>query len=147
MTITELIVVMAISLTLFAIGTIALIRPQQKANIDSSINILISDIKLQQTKAMTSDSAFDQAIHFENDSYTLFEGNTYNAADTSNFTVNLEGEVTINDINLANQNLIFTKGSGETSLVNPENIFDVTQNQSSETVNITINKYGAIEKN
>lgn len=147
MTISELIIVMAISLTLFAIGTIALIRPQQKANIDSTVNTLISDIKLQQTKAMTSDSASNQGIHFESDRYTLFEGNTYNPADTSNFTVNLEGSVVINDINLIDQNLIFTKGSGETSLASPVNIFDITQSQSSENVNITINKYGAVEQN
>jgi len=136
MTISELIVVMAISLTLFAIGGVAFIKPQQKANIDSVVNTLIADIKSQQTKAMLGDTNSDYTIHFEVDSYTL-----------DNFTVSLDTNVKITNISFSNQDLIFQKGSGEVNFVSGQNSLTIENESGDGSVQISINKYGAVQKN
>jgi len=136
MTISELIVVMAISGTLWGISTVALVKPQQKANVDSVVNTLIADIKSQQTKAMSGDTNSNYGIHFEGNKYTL-----------DNFIVALDASVKINNITFNNQDLIFQKGSGEVSFVSGQNSLNISNENGDEVVQISINKYGAIQKN
>lgn len=136
MTISELIVVMAISGTLWGISTVALVKPQQKANIDRVVNTLVADIKSQQTKAMSGDLSSDYKIHFEENSYTL-----------DNFTVSLGDNVKIDNIAFNNHDLIFEKGSGEVSFVTGQNSLNISNDNGDEIVNISINKYGTVQTN
>ncbi len=135
-TVIELIVVMGITLTLFAIGSLAFIKPQQKVNIESVVNTLITDIKSQQTKAMSGETNSDYTIHFETDSYIL-----------DNFTVALDESIKITDITFNNQDLIFQKGSGEVNFVIGQNSLVIENESGDESVQISINKYGAINTN
>ena len=136
MTISELIVVMAISGTLWGISTVALIKPQQKANVDNVVNTLIADIRSQQIKAMTGVDNSDYTIHLEEDRYVL-----------DGFTVNLDDNVKISNITLSAGDVVFQKGSGEVTFSPAQNSFSVSDVNSSEIVQITINKYGVASKN
>lgn len=136
MTISELIVVMAISGTLWGISTITLAKPQQKANVDSVVNTLIADIRTQQTKAMSGDITSDYTIHFEEDSYLL-----------DNFTIDLDQNIRISNITLNGGDLVFEKGSGEVNFVAGQNSLTVSNTLSGEVAVITINKYGVTSKN
>ncbi len=145
-TITELVLVMAIALILMAIGSIAFIRPQQKANLDGVLNTLVSDIKSQQTRAMSGDSLSNFGLHLEANKYTLFEGSSYSLNDPNNFIVLVEDPISLTTITFANQDIIFQKGSGEVIFTGTQNTFIVDNTSGSDEVKITINKYGAIQK-
>ena len=132
----ELIVVMGITLTLLAIGSLAFIKPQQTVNLDAVVNILIADIKSQQTKAMSGDTTSNYTIHFEDNRYVL-----------DNFTVILDESVKITNITFNNQDLVFQKGSGEVNFTENQNSLNIENDNSDESVQISINKYGTIQKN
>jgi len=94
-TLIEVMLVMAIFSLLMGFVTINLLRPQNKASVDSLSTQLIADIKQQQLKAMVGDSegqATSQqfGVYFESDGYTLFRGSSYSASEASNFEVTLE---------------------------------------------------------
>lgn len=132
----ELIVVMGIAMTLFAIGSIAFIKPQQKASIEAVANVLIADIKSQQTKAMSGDSLSDFTIQFNTNSYVL-----------DGYTVNLPKNVEIKDILFFDNKIIFQKGSGEFEFTGNQNSLVISNEAGDESVSISINKYGAVQKN
>lgn len=136
LTLIELMVAMGITLTLLTIGSLAFIKPQQKVNIDTVVNTLIADIKSQQTKAMSGDTASNYTIHFEENRYIL-----------DNFTVLLDENVRITNITFNNQDLVFQKGSGEVNFVGSQNSLNIINDNSDESVQISINKYGTIHTN
>lgn len=142
-TIAELLVVMGIAAILWAIATLALIRPQQKVSLDGAVSTLVADIKAQQTRAMSGDSsASDFGIYFETHSYTLFTGSVYSSLDPNNFVVNVDDPIQIS--NITAPTLILQKGSGE-PLGGQSNL--TFSNSGGEATNLTINKYGAISQN
>lgn len=111
--------------------------------------MLVTDFRSQQLKAMNGESDGNgnivaRGIHFDSDKYVLFRGLVYNAADTSNFKVDLDNEQFVN-ITFLNSDLVFFPGSGE-----PVNFSTgsatVTLQQKSGGIQktITINKYGTI---
>ncbi len=116
-TFVELAVVLAIMAILLTLSVVSLGGVQQQAYLSKSLDILLSDIKLQQSKAMngaTEDgNTHRYGIHFETNSYTLFQGDTYDPYDTTNFTVTLDGQLTFTSVTFPNSQIIFEKGSGE----------------------------------
>lgn len=135
LTIIELIVVMGIIMTLFVIGSITFIKPQQKANIDAVVNTLIADIKSEQTKAMAGDLSSNFTI--------LFESKSYNIGD---YKVSLPESIEIKNITFVDNKLIFQKGSGEFNYSGNQNSLVVSTETGDEPVQIIINKYGAVQK-
>jgi prepilin-type N-terminal cleavage/methylation domain-containing protein len=93
-TIVELLVTMSIFATLVGIATINLVGAKQRTVLNTSIDILIGDIRQQQIKAMLGDtegrsSSDKYGIHFSTTSYTLFHGSSYNSSEATNFTIQL----------------------------------------------------------
>ncbi|MEK7168470.1 MAG: type II secretion system protein [Patescibacteria group bacterium] len=132
----ELIIVMGITITLFAIASFSFIKPQQKANIDGVVNVLIADIKTVQTKAMLGNSQSDFTIRFDTNSYTL-----------DGYTVNLSENVKIKDITFFENKLVFQKGSGEHIYSGNQNSLVISTESGDEPVQIIVNKYGAVHTN
>lgn len=149
-TLIEILLVMAIISILFAISIVNLNTLQQNTYQNTSEELLLSDIKLQQLKSMTGDnnnsSTFETfGIYFGNTSYTLFRGATYSASDDENFTIELNPNLTFSNVEFANSQIVFEKNSGE--------IIGFTDGSDTITINnsitgtnavITLNKYGVI---
>lgn len=148
-TLIEVLTVFAVTVILISISVVSLSTVRESATTDSSLEVLLSDIKLQQTKSMTGDT-FGQSttlpfgIYFTSTSYTLFRGNSYSAADPLNFTVPLSGNLQFSSITFPSSQIVFEKGSGE--IVNFSDSTDtitLTNTVSNQNTVITLNRYGA----
>lgn len=131
----ELMVVMGIFALMLGFASINLIRPQTQANLDTTVTTLISDLKGQQIRAMSGDGPSAYGVFFEQNRYTLFTGSSFSAGATDNFSVNMEGGITISPTT----SVVFAQRSGETSTTS----ILVTNTNSNQTKTVTINQYGA----
>ena len=138
---------------LVSLATINLIRPQAKASVDSTTAAITAEIKQQQIKAMSGDAESGSTpspfgLHFESNRYVVFKGGSYSLSDPSNFVVDLDSNLSLTSITLPSGNLVFNRRSGEVAgFVNGSNSFVVADTQSGEQKTITVNRYGAINKN
>ena len=146
----ELIVVMGIAAMLFGFITINFLGIQRKTSLDTTIAILISDLKSQQTKAMVGDTGgginpTSHGIYFESDRYILFRGNSYSPADSGNFPISLEGNIQITNISSPDAVILFSTGSGEiNNFVSGSNTIIFKNIAGSEQKTMIINKLGVI---
>ena len=149
-TLTELMVVVTIFSLLLGLITINLLNSKQKASFNSSLTQLVSDIKQQQTSAMSLDtqganttSAY--GIYFGQTSYTLFRGSAYVATDGANFVINLGENVQFSSVSFPGSSIIFQKLSGEILGFNPNlNSVTIKGTQNNQQKTIQINRYGVI---
>lgn len=142
-TIAELLVTMAIFVTLVGIATINLVGAKQRASLNTSIDILLGDLRSQQLKSMIGDTEGRVApglygIHFGSYDYTLFHGNNFDINAPSNFTVKLGDNVQF--INPPSD-LIFARVSGE--LANGGSIL-LRDNTTNTTRTLQYNRYGVV---
>lgn len=150
-TLIELMVVMGIFALMLGFASINLLRPQTQASLDTTVKTLVSDIRVQQIKAMAGDtqdtgSALDHGIYLESNRYTLFRG-AYNPTEPSNFIINLETGLQLTTT-LPSSQIVFSKRSGEISgFVAGQNTITLQNTQSAEQKIITINRYGAVTIN
>lgn len=144
---------MGIFSILSALATVNLLKPQTQASIDSTVEVLIADIKQQQLKAMVGDSEGQastepQGIYFETEKYTFFRGHTFNLSDPNNFTVNLETSANISNIAFPSSQVVFLKRSGEVSgYIDGSNTLSIVNTQNGQQKTITINRYGSLTIN
>lgn len=149
-TLIEILLVMAIVSSLFAISIVNLNTLQQNTYQNTSEELFLSDLKLQQLKSMTGDnnssSSFEPfGIYFEANSYTLFRGTSYSSTNPENFAIELNPNLSFSNVEFANSQIVFEKNSGE--------IIGFTDGSDTITINnsitgtnavITLNKYGVI---
>src|SRR5579859_6014837 len=151
-TIIELMVVIGIISALFGLATINLVRTQHTASVSAALDQLISDMRVQQTRAMsgTTDVAGNPnsyGIYFPpsaTGSYVLFRGTTYSSSDNpSNLTVSPTAIKF--STNLPSNTLLFTQRSGEFSgyVTGPYTI-TVTNAYGTESKTITVDRYGVV---
>lgn len=142
-TIAELLVVMAIFATLIGIATINLVGAKQKASLNTSIDLLIADLKNQQLKTMIGNTegfntADSYGIHFNTNSYTLFKGASYDPNSGTNFTVDLGDNVFF--VSTPTE-LVFARVSGELT-ANGE--IEIMDNTTKQLKTIIYNRYGVV---
>lgn len=150
-TLIELIIVMGIIMLLFGFIMVNLLQEQHIVSVNSSVDILISDISSQKTKAMlgksdgvTSGNSY--GIYFESDRYTLFKGNSFSASDPANFTVLLDKNIVFNSVTFPNNIVVFSVLSGEVNgFLDGNNTISIANSQATEIKTITINRYGVIK--
>lgn len=140
-TLVELAVVTSIVLTLLGLITISLLRSQQSASLTSAEEILVTDLRQQQLKAMIGDtegrSTSDSfGIHFDSDQYVLFHG-SYSVSENTNSSISLPNNMQFNS---PNYNVIFSKLSGTTSATTIE----LQDNTNSNLKRIHLNIYGTV---
>lgn len=149
-TIPELLIVVGMLTTLLGLTTINLLTSRDKVTISTTIDTLISDIKLGQTKAMSGDTEgsgtiSDYGMYFETNRYTVFRGSTYASGNPSNFITNLDPNFELSSILFPSSTLIFSKGSGEVSgFVSGFNSITIRNKLTGEQKVITVNRYGVI---
>lgn len=145
-TLIEAIITIGLSLILLGIGIMALARPQSQASVAATTNILVSELKLQQLRAMGGDSgsqtlAANQGIRIEPNRYIVFTGSAY-AGSTNQFTTSMPKGVSFSGATFP-LDIIFTKRSGETALVSNLYIRSTAGDQRI----ININRLGSVNVN
>ncbi len=124
LTLVELIISIGILGIIFALTTINLTRLPSATNQATTYDLLIADLKSQQTKAMTAGGDF--GIAFTSTSYTFIP---------SGFVVNLEPELSFT----SSQTISFAGGTGE---ITPTEV-TISNSFTNENKVIRLNKYGA----
>ncbi len=147
-TLVEILTVFGITLILISLSVVSLSNIRESASHDSALELLLSDIKLQQTKSMSGDTTGESTaepfgIYFTNISYTLFRGSNYSASDPTNFTITLSSNLQFSSITFPSSQIIFEKGSGEINgFTALNNTVTLTNTVSNKNTVITLNKYG-----
>ena len=114
-TLTELVIVIGLISIFLGFITVNLVSYQRNASFFSVSESLISDIRMQQMKAMVGDTearsaADDYGIYFGTNSYTLFHGNSYNASDPANTVITLDAQY---QFTLSGRTFVFLRSTGE----------------------------------
>lgn len=149
-TIIELIITLTLMMILIGLTFINITPLPARSSQVSAKDLLISDIKSQQVKAMAGDGAGGMAsqphgVHFEEGRYTLFKGESFLQEDPANFVVELPEGTGFTNITFPEGNLIFSKGSGEVAgyVLGNDNV-TLAGSQGIDPLPIRINKYGVL---
>lgn len=142
-TLPELIVSVAIFAILATLVTLNVVGVKQRASLDTTINVLLSDLKQQQLKAMTGDTegrvvADAYGMHTETNKYILFHGNIFDPNSVDNFSIDLGDNVEFT----TSSDIIFSRISGEISSGNMTLILQENTTGVARTINL--NKYGIV---
>ncbi len=142
-TLVELIVTVTIFASLLIFTTLNVVNVKQRTSLQTTIEILIGDLRQQQLKAMVGDTEGrlirdDYGVHFNQTSYILFHGGTYSPAGTALFTVSLGDNVQV----VSGNDIIFSRNSGE-SVGGATNIV-LRENTTRIQKTIYLNQYGVV---
>ena len=132
-TLVELMVSIGILTILLTTVSINLIRPQSSENVSAVADQLLSDLRAQQSRAMSGGSGgSEQGVSFEPNAYTLF-------SDADSFEITLNSGVLLSG---ATQ-IVFAGGSGKTTAAS------ITIQDASGVLSktININRYGVADIN
>jgi prepilin-type N-terminal cleavage/methylation domain-containing protein len=152
-TLPELVVVIGIVTTLFAIGAINLLGAERKVSLTAAVDSLITDLRQQQLKAMVGDTEGrpipdSYGIHFESQSYTLFHGASYSPGAEGNFVISLEPTLNFPSVTFPDSIVIFTRASGDIAGSppgsGPVGSITIQNTTDSQTQTIYLNRYGVI---
>lgn len=148
-TLIELLLVMGILTILFGISSLNFFNISNLTTSEVSTNVLVSDIKSQQIKAMVGDTEGrgipdNYGIMIQANQYTLFHGLTYSATNSSNFTIPSDEGFSLSTTFPQNK-LIFASGSGEIlNFIDGQNTITITNSQTGQTKTIEINMIGVV---
>jgi type II secretory pathway pseudopilin PulG len=146
-TFVELIVTIAILITLFSIAGMSLVGVTRTTSIASSTDRLLADVREQQLKSQVGDTEGRSTpdtygMYFDTSSYTMFHGASYNSADPGNFTQSLDTNLQFAS---PGTSIIFSRVSGEVLDYNPNaHVIVIQDPQSSQQRTITFNRFGVI---
>ena len=98
--------------------TLDLFRGQQRASLTVTRDVLVSDIRKQQHRAMegmmsTPGVYLDYSIRFENQRYILYPGIVYDGNNTANDVVTLDPILRFDPIQVPGSTITFSRISGE----------------------------------
>jgi len=140
---------MAILLVLYAILSINISQTPQHSSLTTQMTTLVSDIKNQQLKALTGHTSEGVSsaygIYYSEISYTLFAGTSYSPSSPSNHLINLNDNLTFNNINLPQQTVVFSALTGEvTNYDSGQNTLSLSNTITNDTQTLTLNAWGAV---
>ncbi|KKS47676.1 hypothetical protein A3J20_03175 [Candidatus Gottesmanbacteria bacterium RIFCSPLOWO2_02_FULL_42_29] len=148
-TLIELVIVMAILLVLYAILSVNISQTPEHSSLTTQMTTLVSDIKNQQLKALAGQTSEGissaYGIYFSPNSYTLFSGTSYSDASPSNITVNLNDNLTFDNVNLPQQSVVFSALTGEvTAYDSGQNTLSLSNSITNDRQTLTLNAWGAV---
>ncbi len=117
-TLVELIVIMAVIGILARVVTLNIFRGQQQASLTVTRDLLLSDIRKQQHRAMSGVTSepgvyLDYSIRFEPQRYILYPGVIYDSNNVNNEVTVLESVLQFDPIDLTGFEITFSRLSGE----------------------------------
>lgn len=146
----ETMLVVGITIVLMGISSIILTQLVPHASVMTVAQTLASELRSQQLFAMMGrdlqggTTAF--GVYFTPSSYVLFEGSTYNVADSNNIVINLESGLELISTLTSNQ-VVFSPRSGEVaSYASGQDTITLRQVQSGETVTLLVNQLGVVRQ-
>lgn len=140
-TLIELIIGVAVFLTLLALTWINLGNLPSKVTINTSYQEIINDLRNQQSMAMNGASGY--GIYIGESSYTLFKGDSYDVNNSTNFIINLQNSNLKLTSEFLDQEIVFSGGSGEIKNFDSlNNTLTLTDELTGETKTVILNKYG-----
>ncbi len=146
----ELLIVIGVIGILLTFVSFNSFASRHRINLDNTINLLITELKNQQNKAMTGNRenrpTYDAyGIYFSTDRYILFHGPMFKADDSDNYVINLDPGLNFSVINLPDSQIIFTSFSGEIANFNPAQASVTIVNQTTgQQKTIILNRYGVV---
>ena len=146
-TLVELLLIMAIMLTLLGFVTLNLSSVERSTTQDTTIQTLISDLKEAQTKAMVGDtegrSTHDSyGAYFESGRYTIFHGTTFSSGAPDNFVTNLNNNTQFLNVG---SSVVFATVSGEIlNYSSGANTITLQETTTGVQKVIQFNRYGVI---
>jgi len=149
-TLIELILVIAIMAVLTSIVTIRLSNLVPRANLNTTAEILLAEIRLQQLRAMNREKDENQqsseyGIYVEQQRYVLFSGSSYDENDSDNLITEVSPPLELNST-FPNQTIIFAQGSGEIlNFADDQNAVSITDTISNQINTFNFNSYGVPE--
>lgn len=148
-TLIETVLVMGIFLAIAGIASMSVGNLYPKANLNVTSDVLMSDIKTQQLKSMTgysfsSTQIESHGIYFEPTQYTLFTGSSYDPVDTRNIIISPGVNIGLSTVNITDDILVFSAGSGEVINYIAGGTVTVTETNTSQQKTLEINQMGAI---
>lgn len=149
-TLIELILVVLIIAVLTSIVSLTLSNLIPRANLSTTTEILLAEIRQQQSRAMSREKnqyqeASEYGVYIEQNQYTLFSGTSYNPSNSSNLITEIPAPLELSS-NFPSQTIIFAKGSGEIiNFVDGQNVITVTDTVSNQIKTLNFNPYGIPE--
>jgi len=116
----------------------------------TTMDVLISDLKNQQSKAMTGNTEgrstnAPYGVYFEQNKYVLFHGPNYTSNNSTNFEVSLDQGDQFSQIKLPNSQIVFALASGEIEPFDPaKNSLVIKNTNTGSEKTIIFNKFGVI---
>jgi type IV fimbrial biogenesis protein FimT len=146
-TLVEIMVTLAIIAILSALTLVNLGRPQTSASLNSTVDMLVADLSSERMLAMAGDAgnavaAQPHGIQVQSTAYVLFVGNTFNGADTGNFSVDAGDGVQLSTT-FADGQVLFDKISGEVQNYDANNN-TITASGGGLSRTVTVNRYGVV---
>lgn len=142
-TILEIILSITLLGTIITLGALGYRDSQVRADINLEAANMVHYLRLAQSAAASGLNDSDQGIHLESDSYTLFEGGSYNEENPENFEIELPATIAIEEINLhgTDNDIVFEKGNGKTDNYGT---FSMNSTEIDRGFTITITPVGTI---
>lgn len=142
-TLVELLLAMSIVGVLFGLTTISLVNAQRSTSVATSEEMLIADLKSQQTKAMNgTEGGGGFGVHFDsNNTYILFNGLTYDITDPANSPVSVDDNISFSG---NHTEIVFLPVNGEVKDFTAPQTITVANTAGPEQRIIEINRYGVV---
>lgn len=139
-TMVELLVVIALMGILVGLSIPFYQSFQVSSQLDNTSFEIIQTLRLAQANAISGENEETFGIHFEQQRYTLFQGDIYNSNDSSNEINDIPG--TLNISTTFGQDIIFSRIKGEASVAGTVTI----SSNTNESKVIKINAKGSIDQ-
>ena len=150
LTLIELMIVLGILAILFTLTTINITSLIPRANVTTTVDTLIADLKLQQARSMlgemgtATDSAQIFGVHFDSNQYVLYAGATYSASSASNSAIVMPNTVQLSTT-FPSGNILFSRGSGEiVNYASSSSTITVSDSVLNLQRTIQLNRFGVI---
>lgn len=140
----QVLVVVAVLTILAAVSSPFYVQFQYRQRLHSTADVLLSDIRLTQSKAMHGVEDDQWGVHISDGdkSYVVFYGSTFNAGEPNNFSVDYAASVSISP----DQDIVFDAVTGIPSSGSSTTL-SITSSNLSDTRYVTINSEGMTEAN
>lgn len=148
-TLIEILLVMGIMAALAGITGLSLSGLYSKADLNSTQDVLTSQLKSQQLKAMAGYTSgagqpTAQGIYFEAGQYTLFSGDSFNPDDPQNIALPAGQNISLSTSNLTDGVLVFLPGGGEVASWQPGAAITISDTNTGEQRSLQLNLMGAV---